>query len=1670
MSIGPPKMTPLQAEQLAAVQRLYDAGLPAQAYRLGASHSPLQFWGAGPGQILAGRIASALGASRLSRWLHRCAYHARPDLAETCYFYGSSLAQTKGIHAVWRWYCATELPANATMDIRASWHALAANILSGMRDFQAANAQIYQARETDPTSPWVLVCAAYVREGEDRYKEALQLAENAMALRADYRPAIQCVAHLLTLLGRDAEALALLADANGRLEYSGLAAQQYAIEIELGDYAAAARSLDRCETVSLLLEKPGRKWLAAQRAEVAYQQGDLATAIHFGKQSEEKYWKSVVGKLQEPGAEHKKHARLKVGFVRQNHLTCVPATLTAISRYWSMPADHLQVADEICYNGTTHYNERKWAREHGWIAREFSVTEAATHELIERGIPFTFTTVDPNSAHLQAIVGYDSRRGTVTVRDPYFRNSGEALVENLLDDYRAHGPRGMALVPTSESHRLDGLDLPDETLWDQLHALDGALIQHRRQAAGEIVAEIQAAAPTHRLTLEARRRLATYDGNSPEMLAVVSEIAAQFPKNQTMHNARLALMREQSHRDERLAIYKRLLAGDGTHPIFWQQYARELEQDARQHDEAIWRLKRAIRRWPTEPSNYRTLANIHWSRRQFEIALELYRIAACLGERDEIHLEAYFKAACWFKKSEEVLNLLRERATRVALQSSSPAMSLAWALVELDRTSEAFTVLEVAMAARPEDGELMVYMAGVLFDANSDNLAKSRALLERARDKAPPTQWLRASARLARADGQPAEALKLWREVLQTQPLAIDAHQAVARIIAETDGPPEALRYLSAATEKLPHFYPLQQLRAEWVRDEPADIREPVLRSLAEAYPHDAWTQRELAFFLVDTRRWEEANAAMAAARRLEPESPALAQLQSMLLQHAGNIPAARSVLEAAIRQCVDDQQAIRGLMDLCATRSERRAALTLIRDELVKQVTFGSGLLSYREHARGTLEPDELVGLLHSALADRPDLWHAWSALTQQYLSMNQLEKATSLAQQATERFPLVPQLWLDRAEVSRTKHDSSAEIESLLTAYRIAPRWNMTVSGLADCWARRGSYQEARELLERAVQRDPLDGVLRGLWAEALWRDGQREAAVKQLQKLVQLDPGYERSWELLGVWAAEIKQPEIAMETVRDLTTRRGGEARSWMMLAKLLGQSAPIDERLQAVAKAQELSPRYVDAYDLQAVILAGASRWQEALAACQPSVFQGHPPESLVWRAAWIEVQRGNIHAAIDRLRKDLLDEPNRYAAWSLLADCYVQLGNDSGYTEAAEALVRIAPQNAISFGYLGEARQRKNDLAGAEDAYQKAFTLNPQYEFAGNGLFDVQVERGDLAAAEKTIRTLRSHGNGHYVLAREVRLAMLLNDLPRAQELIYQLAIEPELQPGALKGAISVLASAWQTSEALSALERASESPDMNAEAAGEWVLLRLERKPAGLVPQLLDLLSRHPQVGKPAIYAYVETLVKQNQLYALRSFIRHHERVLKIHDLIWGAVVYAFVATHDYRAAARWSADWRGRSSVEPWMLVNVVEGLRAMNRGAEARAVSLAAIALRPDHGTPLHYIWLACDAAADGDIATSEQLLSNVPGDGQSADYQFLLTCVRSTIAMARSPGERVAAVFPDVMQKMRAARSQYSALSQEPQRKGVYRRCLKEIARQRGTWWAKISCTAEWLLSF
>jgi tetratricopeptide (TPR) repeat protein len=515
-------------DALARVRDLYDRGLCLQAYSAARDHGDLREWEGTAARLLAARIAGHVGAPRLSLSLFLLAGRKAPaDLETQCYGVRALLGW-RGPLAAWEALQRRTNLETPDPKVRADWLALHADVLGALRDFDAAEDWLARALAAAPEDAWVHVERAHLFEREDRYEDCLAAAERALVLRPWYPPAVGAAAHALTLLGRDAEAVERLREGAERTESGPIAAQRAALELELGRYQDAERTLERLADLSPLMDDALARWLAGLRSDVAYHLGDGAKAAELARRAGDPFHQRIADRLTNPASDGRR-ILLPVGFVRQHHMTCSPATLSAIGRFWSKPAEHLGIAEAICYDGTPGCVERQWVERNGWRAQEFTVTWDSAAALLERGVPFTLATVHATRAHMQAVIGYDARRGTLLVRDPFQRGLGEALADDLLASQRASGPRGLALVPAERADLLDGVVFPEAALYDRLYRLQVALLDHDRRRAREIYDGMAAEAPGHRLALMARWTLAAYDADPAALLACHQRLVELFP-------------------------------------------------------------------------------------------------------------------------------------------------------------------------------------------------------------------------------------------------------------------------------------------------------------------------------------------------------------------------------------------------------------------------------------------------------------------------------------------------------------------------------------------------------------------------------------------------------------------------------------------------------------------------------------------------------------------------------------------------------------------------------------------------------------------------------------------------------------------------------------------------------------------------------------------------------------------------------------------------------------------------------------------------------------------------------------------------------------------------------------------------------------------------------------
>jgi tetratricopeptide (TPR) repeat protein len=1648
-------------EVLDRLRGLYGRGLCLEAYALARTVGPLPAWTGAAARVFAGRLAIHLGAPRLCFWHHLRAWREDPADPEAGYYHARALLERRGPLRAWEFLRRRGEWPEAPAAVRADWLAFHACVLGRLRDFDAAEGWLARAEALAPGRPWLCVERSLLLEWEDRYEDSLAAARQALAAHPWYRPGVQAVAHVLQLLDRDAEALDLLTEAAGRLESGPVVAQLALLQTELGRHEDARHSYERLAELSPLADRDWGPWLAARRSDAAYYAGDFAAAAARARELEgDPFYAPLAERLEKAPAEGRR-VLLPVGFVRQHHQTCAPATLAALSRFWEMPAEHLEIAADICYDGTPAHSERRWAEEHGWLPHEFTVTRDSARALLDRGVPFTLTVVEATFAHLQAAIGYDGRRDTLLVRDPYQRYFGEYATDPLLGRYAGSGPRGMTLVPAGRADLLAGLDLPDADLYDRLYRLLRALQEHDRDRARLAYEEMKAAAADHRLTWLGRRVLAMYDANPAELLAAVEGLLGLFPDDGPLQLAKVSCLRELARRDECLAFLKGLCDRPGSDPVFWQLYAQLLAVDARRHAEVFRLLRCYLRRCPGDARGYAALADVLWAQRRFEEAFGLYRWAACLEDKDEGLARSYFLAARQLRQQGAALAFLRDRFRRFGARSGQPARTLAWALGQVGDGAGAVEILEKALALRPDDGDLLLHAAQLR--GSHGELERAASLLAAAEPRCGRASWLRAAAQLAFVRGQLAESLKLWQQVLEVEPLALDAHREAAQLLAETQGRAATLEHLGRACARFPHHYGLNQFHIEWLREDGPAATEPVVRRFLEGQSADAWARRELALILADQRRLDEAFAELEVAFGLEPASPSYWTVRAHLCAVAGRVEQAKDAYRQALRLGVDNGLAIAELVAACDSQAERREVLAFVEGELVRQVVFGDGLLTYREQARYTLEPEELLTSLRSGLAARPDLWHAWSAVIRQLTDMGRLEEALDLAKQAAARFPLLPALWLDLAAACRARRDAAGEEEALRHALQINPAWGPAARDLANLHRREGRPAEARAVLEDAIRRAPLDAVTHGVLAELLQQAGEKEAALERLQQVLRLAPGYAWAWGALRAWSQALGKPEAAAEFARDLTRRRAGEARSWLTLARTLGRPEDLDERLAAADRALALSPRLAEAHDLRAELLAGAGRFDEAEAACLTPVWGGRPPLILRGRAAWLLAQRGKVAEAAERMRQVLAEDPEYYWGWEQLAGWWRDAGTPEQYLEAARMLVRLAPQDPVSLGFLGEALLRSGNRGAGKDAFRRSFDLAPDYAFGGQALFDAHLADEELEDAAATLALLEARVGGAFVRARAVELAAKRGDRDAARAGLAELCLAADGAGWPLETATKAVVDAGWGDLAEQVFAEALQSPQVVPHVGALWVDCWVARGNWAQARRLEALLGRGG-VGDSALVAYVKALGQAKQRRALRRLVRRQRDRLRAGTWAWGMTGYALVTAGAYRDARAWLADYAGRDGVAPWMLLNLSVALRAAGRHEEANRVSRDALGLPPDHTAVYHRVWLALDEILAGG---SGDALAAIDTGRLDATHRFLHALGTAVLDAGRAEAAARPRVFAEARRRLaEAAMRTPPAAEDRPAVRRMYRRCVAQVGRKLGglrprvwAWWRR-----------
>ncbi len=1650
-----PRPAPPSDEVLARVHELGQAGLILQAYRAAVSHAPLRDWTGSEGRLLAAQIAQDVGAPGLARAIVRLGRRETPgdpmllarrveDLADE----GRPLAALDLLEA-------REGQVVATDEGRAYLGIVRALLLARFRDFDRAHRFLEEAARARPDHPSLGVSRAWVLTLEDRFEEAAAQIQEVLSACPTLIQAIDLLARLHQARGLDEEAARVLEKAVGRLESARLAFHLAAIRSEQGDFDGLERTLERYEALSPLLEKGERRRLAAFRADIAWARGDYRAAAELAEASRSPFHLALAARLKDSPPAGKR-VLLPVGFVRQHHLTCVPATLATIADYWEMPAEHLKIAEEICYNGTTAQAERAWAESHGWIAREFTVSWDSARALLDRGVPFTLSTRRGLVGHLQAVIGCDPMRGTLFLRDSNVRHHLEVIAGPFLEDQAAAGPRGMALVPSPRGDLLKGLELPDAPLHDRLFRLESALRRFDREQALPELQALESEAPEHRLALLARFSLAAFDGDPAARLAALERWIRLFPGDGAIRLRHLDCLEGLGREEEMRDRLRDLLNLNPADAALCLRLGRWLGRDARNRENALRWIRLAERMEPAEPGTYLALGEVTSRVDGQDRALEYYRLAACLGDRDEGMASSYFACARLARRTEEALAFLEERLRRLGALSPAPAVTLARALIALDRDARGLEVLESALDLHRDDGQLLLIAAQAMQEYGRTEAA--RILLERARGKCPEAAFETHRGRLALLQGDREGAREVWERLVARDPLSMEGHAALARLIGAAAGPHAVLRHLAEAAARAPRHPGLKRLELDWARNCRPDRMEGLARTLVEISPDDAGARFEWCDALENQCREAEAIEQARAALAIAPGFPQAMVVLGRLLALAGREDDARRLLRRALGISPDLPDAIHLLVfNVAETVEERRSALSELSDTFLATPGSGEGLRTMLAVAEEVWTPDELRNFTDRILEARPDFPAVWSASFRQLLARGERTEALAAAGEAAKRFPLCPGSWFDLAQACDAAGDRGGEMEALRRALQIRPAWRQAIRALARALLQEGRREEALAELRREFPTELPDPGHEAEAGSILWSAGLREEGLERLRRFLRLVPRDEGAWKLLAEQSAELKQGQGAEGLAREMVTERPDDPAAWLALAVALRNSGQIPRALDAIWKVQEIDPHDLRAHDLGVEILVQAGLFDQALAACRPDAWGDSPPLALRGRRAWVLWKQGEREAAVREMR-DLLGRHPSYAwGWAHLTLWSLQRDDPEDYATAAQRWVWLDPRNSFALIHRGQSLLRQGRREEGKASLRRSMQLAPHLEEPASHLFQAEIEDGDLEAAESLIRATEKVSPDDLTLARRTRLSCARGDTASAVEAVDALCRLPSIDWPRLTYALGALLAAHLEPQVLSSLQGALHAPAPSPCVPVAWINLTLRRKED--YPRCLEgLRGLSPSTGAWPVGAS-HLLEKLSQLGAwghLGHFVAEHRTELLARNETWLAVLSCLIRRGYYRAARDWAADWesRGEMPAEAYWMVSLA--FRACLEGATAARVTRRAVEeLRLSHESLR--AWSLFDRTMQGE-AIDEATIAGIEKGTLKAPDAFLVGLARALRAVGGDSGEIPQGGFGRARRFLRAAEKRYPRYPADPLCSRARKQALGRLAAARGRWLA------------
>ncbi len=457
----------------------------------------------------------------------------------------------------------------------------------------------------------------------------------------------------------------------------------------------------------------------------------------------------------------------------------------------------------------------------------------------------------------------------------------------------------------------------------------------------------------------------------------------------------------------------------------------------------------------------------------------------------------------------------------------------------------------------------------------------------------------------------------------------------------------------------------------------------------------------------------------------------------------------------------------------------------------------------------------------------------------------------------------------------------------------------------------------------------------------------------------------------------------------------------------MLTEMTLRGVSSEERLAAVERAIQVDRRLMESWDRKAELLAAAERFDEAIAICDAGAAQVDADRHVLGgRAAWVEAQRRRFEQAIARMRSILAENAGYLWGWRQLTSWLQETGDIAGAAEALEAMRRLRPHDGWVARELGFLKLRQEDRPSAEKAFRDALDAAPEDIAAAHNLLELELGRGDLPAAARTLGIMQVHQPGTATLAAAITLRLREADPQGALEYLRALAMSPDPDPWPFSRAVDAFKEDSHCGSALRILRRGVRE-GRNPECAPSVVRLLCARR--RFFAAAFFYLRLEPGEARQRTTAPLLQLLApngKNLLISLLSRMRHD--ALREDDAAWAYVGYALMERRKMKSMVRWMADWEKRPDVQPWMLFNYCVALRCIGREEDAHRIATHVLQnMHYRDGAGYLQVLLAVELALRREPAAASVHLELAEKEKSTGYDTQMIAIARSLVRLLESP---------------------------------------------------------------